>query len=70
MALLFDMGSLMTLGSLGPPWELLAVAPVLTPAFDSIRPGGPTRTSADFSVPRLAGYSLITDSALTYPFSE
>jgi len=47
MALLFDMGSLMTLGSLGPPWELLA--PVLTPAFDSIRPGGPTRTSAEFS---------------------
>ena len=30
------------------------------PAFDSIRQGGPTRTSADVSVPRLAGFSLIT----------
>ena len=30
------------------------------PAFDTIRPGGPTRTSADASVPRLAGFSLIT----------
>ena len=30
------------------------------PAFDTIRPGGPTRTSADVSVPRLAGFSLIT----------
>ena len=29
-------------------------------AFDSIRQGGPTRTSADVSVPRLAGFSLIT----------
>ena len=28
--------------------------------FDSIRQGGPTRTSADASVPRLAGFSLIT----------
>jgi len=26
--------------------------------FDPIRPGGPTRTSADVSVPRLAGFSL------------
>ena len=30
------------------------------PAFDTIRQGGPTRTSADVSVPRLAGFSLIT----------
>jgi hypothetical protein len=30
------------------------------PAFDSIRQGGPTRTSADVSVPRFAGFSLIT----------
>ena len=30
------------------------------PAFDTIRPGGPTRTSADVSVPRLTGVSLIT----------
>ena len=30
------------------------------PAFDSIRQGGPTRTSADVSVPRLAGFYLIT----------
>ena len=30
------------------------------PAFDSIRQGGPTRTSADVSVPRLAGFPLIT----------
>ena len=30
------------------------------PAFDSIRQGGPTRASADVSVPRLAGFSLIT----------
>ena len=29
--------------------------------FDSIRQGGPTRTSADVSVPRLAGFSLIPD---------
>jgi hypothetical protein len=29
-------------------------------AFDTIRPGGPRRTSADVSVPRLAGFSLIT----------
>jgi hypothetical protein len=29
-------------------------------AFDTIRPGGPTRSSADVSVPRLAGFSLIT----------
>jgi hypothetical protein len=28
--------------------------------FDTIRQGGPTRTSADVSVPRLAGFSLIT----------
>ena len=28
------------------------------PAFDSIRQGGPTRTSADASVPRLAGFPL------------
>ena len=27
---------------------------------DTIRQGGPTRTSADVSVPRLAGFSLIT----------
>ena len=27
---------------------------------DTIRPGGPTRTSADVSVPRLAGFSMIT----------
>ena len=30
------------------------------PAFDTIRTGGPTRSSADVSVPRLAGFSLIT----------
>ena len=30
--------------------------------FDSIRQGGPTRTSADVSVPRLAGFPLITVS--------
>ena len=30
------------------------------PAFDFIRQGGPTRTSADVPVPRLAGFSLIT----------
>ena len=33
---------------------------LLTGAFDSIRQGGPTSTSADVSVHRLAGFSLIT----------
>ena len=33
---------------------------LLTGAFDTIRQGGPTRTSADVSVPRFAGFSLIT----------
>ena len=33
---------------------------LLTAAFDTIRPGGPTSTSADVSVPRLAGFPLIT----------
>ena len=49
--------------SLGPPSieRVTALVPLLlTGAFDSIRQGGPTRTSADVSVPRLAGFSLIT----------
>ena len=33
---------------------------LLTGVRRTIRPGGPTRTSADASVPRLAGFSLIT----------
>ena len=47
---------------LGPPPRVsVNLVPLLwTPAFDTIRPGGPTKTSADVSVSRLAGFSLIT----------
>ena len=50
----------------GAPWaavwstRMTALYHCCGPAFDTIRPGGPTRTSADASVPRLAGFSLIT----------
>ena len=49
---------------IGPPSRVHTENPrttaLLTPAFDTIRQGGPTRTSADVSAPRLAGFSLIT----------
>ena len=37
-----------------------SITHLLTYLHYSIRQGGPTRTSADVSVPRLAGFSLIT----------
>ena len=44
-----------------PPRASVNLVPLLLrPAFDSIRQGGPTRNSADASVPRFAGFSLIT----------
>ena len=49
--------------SLGPPsraGDRPRTTAVDRRSFDSIRQGGPTRTSADVSVPRLAGFFLIT----------
>ena len=39
-----------------PPRASVNLVPLLWTAFDTIRPGGPTRTSADFPCPGLQGF--------------